>query len=137
MSGDRMRRTNAGPGRVLVFVYGVFAVSATARAGVQIVTEFGEAPVAYTLSALAAVVYIVATVGLARSTPSSRRVAIASCAFELAGVLIVGTLSLLRPSAFPDQTVWSAYGVGYAFVPLILPILGLAWLWHTGRRSAD
>jgi hypothetical protein len=26
---------------------------------------------------------------------------------------------------FPDQTVWSLYGVGYGFVPLVLPVLGL------------
>jgi hypothetical protein len=31
---------------------------------------------------------------------------------ELAGVLIVGTLSLLVPAEFPDATVWSGYGAG-------------------------
>jgi hypothetical protein len=121
-------RTNAGPGRILVWVYGLFALAAGARAGVQIATKFSEAPVAYLLSALAAVVYVVATVGLALSTRQSRLVAIASCTFELLGVLTVGTLSLLDREAFPDQTVWSMYGIGYGFVPLILPVLGLLWL---------
>lgn len=125
------RPTYAGPGRVLVTIYGVFAVAATSRAGLQLATKFDDAPAAYLLSALAAAVYIVATVSLARSTDVSRRVAYASCSFELAGVLIVGTLSLLDRDLFPDETVWSGYGYGYLFVPLVLPILGLAWLRRT------
>jgi len=131
--------TNTGPGRILVAVYGLFAVAAGSRAAVQIATKFSEAPLAYTLSALAAVVYLVAMVGLARSTDRSRRVAVVSCTFELVGVLAVGTASLVDREAFPDQTVWSVYGIGYGFVPLVLPVLGLLWLWRTSRtgRSGD
>ena len=125
---DSRRPTNKGPGLILLCVYGLFALAAGARASVQIATKFSEAPLAYLLSALAAVVYLVATVGMARSTTTSRRVAVASCSFELAGVLIVGTASLIDKDAFPDATVWSTYGVGYGFVPLVLPILGLLWL---------
>jgi hypothetical protein len=111
-------------------VYGLFALSASARAGVQIATKFHEAPVAYLLSALAAVIYIVATVALARS---DRRLAITCCSVELVGVLTVGTASLLDRAAFPDATVWSGYGMGYGFVPLVLPVLGLWWLRRTRR----
>ena len=123
------RATGTGPGRVLVAVYGLFALAAGARAGVQISTKFHDAPLAYLLSALASLVYIVATVALARS---SRRLALLSCSFELLGVLTVGTASLLARSAFPDATVWSQYGLGYGFVPLVLPVIGLWWLRHTG-----
>ena len=119
--------TSSGPGRVLVAVYGLFALAATARAAVQLATRFAEAPLAYLLSALAAVVYVVATVGLARGR---RRTAVAACAFELVGVLAVGTLSLAHRAAFPDETVWSRYGRGYLFTPLVLPVLGLLWLWR-------
>jgi len=122
------RPTNRGPGLILLSVYGLFALAAGARASVQIATKFAEAPLAYLLSAVAAVVYLVATVGMARSTSVSRRVAVASCSFELAGVLIVGTASLIDKKAFPDATVWSTYGIGYGFVPLVLPVLGLLWL---------
>ncbi len=55
-------KTASGPGRVLVTVYGIFALAATSRAGVQIATKFHEAPLAYVLSAFSAVVYVVATV---------------------------------------------------------------------------
>ncbi len=125
------RPTGAGPGRVLVTVYAVFALAAGARAGFQIATGFGQAPVAYLLSAVAAAVYLVAAIGLARSGTAARRVVLASCCFELAGVLAVGTVSLAVPAAFPDETVWSVYGRGYGFVPLVLPVAGLAWLRHT------
>jgi hypothetical protein len=121
-----------GVGRLLVAVYAVFAVAATSRAAVQISTRFDDAPVAYTLSALAAVVYVVATVALARSGRTAHRVATIACSIELAGVLVIGTLSLAQPDEFPDATVWSVYGRGYLFIPLVLPVLGLLWL----RRAA-
>ena len=123
--------TSSGAGRVLVALYGVFALAAGARAAVQLSTRFAEAPVAYLLSALAAVVYVVATVALARG---GRRTALVAISVELVGVLVVGTLSVLDPAAFPDETVWSAYGRGYLFIPLVLPVLGLLFLRRRARR---
>lgn len=128
------RPTGVGPGRVLVAVYALFALSAGARSGFQIATRFDEAPTAYLLSALAATIYLVAAVGLATGGPAARRVALACCTIELAGVLVVGTASLLLPEAFAEPTVWSAYGAGYGFVPLVLPVLGLLWLRRTARK---
>ena len=132
-TSQRPRRTSSGPGRLLVLVYGIFALSATARAAVQIATKFSEAPAAYLLSAFAALVYVCATVGLARSGPGARRLATTAVTVELVGVLVVGTISLVQPDDFPDATVWSGYGHGYGYVPLVLPMLGLLWLWHTRR----
>ena len=129
--GSTVRRTNSGAGRVLVAVYGIFALAATARASVQLLTKFEQAPLAYLLSAFAGLIYIVATITLAHGTRASRRLAVTAIVIELVGVVSVGTLSLLKQEAFPRATVWYAYGIGYGFVPLVLPILGLAWLWHT------
>lgn len=128
--------TTTGLGRILVAVYGIFALAATARAGVQIATRFDEAPLAYLLSAFAAVVYVVATVALARTERLWWRIALLACGTELLGVVTVGTLSLADAAAFPDETVWSSYGRGYGFVPLVLPILGLLWLRRTRRSAA-
>ena len=135
MSSPPANRTSSGAGRVLVAVYGLFALSATARAAVQLATKFNEAPVAYLLSAVAGLVYVVATVTLARGDQASRRVATVAIVLELVGVLTVGTLSIVDPEAFPRATVWSTYGIGYAFVPLVLPVLGLLWLRHTRPAS--
>lgn len=126
--------TSSGPGRILIAVYGVFALAATARAGVQIATRFSDAPLAYLLSAFAAVVYVIATVALAIGGRRAWRVALLSCSVELIGVLTIGSLSLVASDAFPDETVWSGYGRGYGFVPLVLPIIGLLWLRHTRPR---
>lgn len=122
---------NRGFGRVLVIVYAVFALAATARSFVQIVTRYDEAPVAYVLSALAAVIYVVATVALARGDRTSHRVATVAIGIELAGVLVVGFFSLLDSDAFPRASVWSTFGSGYLFIPLVLPLVGLWWLHRT------
>ena len=133
MTTERGARTGSGPGRLLVAVYAVLALSATARALVQLLTKGDEAPVAYALSLLAGIVYVVATVALARSGSRARQVAWLTIGTELAGVLVVGALSLADLALFPDDTVWSRFGQGYGFVPLVLPLLGLLWLWRSGR----
>jgi cytochrome bd-type quinol oxidase subunit 2 len=136
-AAERAPRTGSGAGRALVAVYGVFALAATARAGVQLATRYAEAPLAYLLSAVAAVIYLVATVTLARGDRTSRRIAWTAIILELVGVLTVGTLSVLDPAAFPRATVWSVYGIGYGFVPLVLPVLGLLWLVRTRPTSRN
>lgn len=120
---------------MLVAVYAVFVLAAGARAAVQISTQFSEAPLAYLLSALAAVVYLAATVALAGTTARAHRAAVACLTFELVGVLVVGTLSVVDGGAFPDDTVWSDFGRGYLFIPLVLPIVGLVYLRSRGTRS--
>jgi hypothetical protein len=124
-----VRKIDSGPGRLLLAVYGTFAVAASSRALYQLATKFDDAPIAYTLSAFAALVYVVATVALARR---QQRVALIACAVELAGVIIVGAWSLVQPAEFPDETVWSTFGKGYGFIPLVLPVLGLLWLRRRG-----
>ena len=119
---------------MLIAIYAIFALSASARAGVQITTKFSNDPVAYLLSVFAALVYILATVTFAVGSPTARRIALLSCSVELAGVLAVGTWSLADPATFPDATVWSGYGSGYGFVPLVLPVFGLLWLRRWARR---
>ncbi len=124
-----MSDTSHGFGRVLVAVYAVFAIAASARSVYQLMTKADDAPVAYALSALAGIVYIVATLALATDR---RALAAGAIGFELLGVLGVGLLSILDRELFPDETVWSDWGAGYGFVPLALPFIGLWWL----RRTA-
>ena len=123
--------TSTGFGRLLVAIYALFALSATARVSVQALRAFDEAPVAYTLSGIAAVLYVVATISLARGTRAARRIAWAAVIIEMVGVLAVGAFSYMRPELFSHATVWSHFGQGYGFVPLVLPVLGLWWLART------
>lgn len=131
---DSPGRASTGVGRVLVAVYAILAIAATGRSVFQIIDRFDEAPIAFSLSALAGAVYIVATLALALGR---RRLALATICFELAGVLVVGTISVIAPALLGldgldpfgrEATVWSAYGAGYLLVPLVLPVLGLLWL---------
>lgn len=122
---------SSGYGRVLVMVYAVFAVAATGRSLVQLGTDAGRAPVAYSLSLLAALVYLVATACLLLGGRLGWVVALVACVVEALGVLVVGTLSFVATDLFPDRTVWSHFGQGYAFLPLVLPFAGLSWLRHT------
>jgi hypothetical protein len=124
----KQRARSRGLGRVLIAVYGLLALAATGRSVYQLASEFDRAPLAYSLSALAGLIYILATIALVAPGRLWYRVAVITISFELLGVLVVGTLSLIDPVLFPEKTVWSMYGRGYAFVPLVLPILGLIWL---------
>jgi len=123
-----VRDLSSGWGRALVFVYGVFAVAATGRSLVQLGTDAGKAPLAYSLSLLAAVIYLVATTCLLMGGRRAWAVAATACTVELVGVLSVGALSYAATDLFPDKTVWSHFGQGYAYFPLVLPVAGLAWL---------
>jgi hypothetical protein len=124
--------TGLGVGRLLIAVYAVFALSATARASYQLFREFDEAPVAYSLSLVSALTYILVTVALTKTGEKWARITRITVWFELLGVLAVGTASLALPSLFNHPSVWSGFGIGYGFLPLVLPILGLLWL---SRRS--
>lgn len=124
-----------GVGRVLIAVYGVLALGATARSVVQMLTRFDAAPVAYLLSALSGVVYILATVALLGKGRGWYVTAWVTIGFEMLGVLVVGLLSVFDSVLFPSDTVWSYFGRGYVFIPLVLPVLGMLWLYHR-RPSA-
>ncbi|MDB1088966.1 hypothetical protein PJ985_15500 [Streptomyces sp. ACA25] len=118
----------SGPGLLLVTLYMIFTVGATSRSVYQLATRFDEAPLAYLLSAVAALVYAFITFSLVLGGETARRLAFGCCIAELAGVLTVGTWTVVDPAAFPDATVWSEYGMGYVFLPLVLPVTGLVWL---------
>ncbi len=104
------RHRNSGPGRLLIAVYGIFA--------------------------LAAGVYVLATVSLAMPGRRWYWISVGAVGLELVGVLTIGLFSLLDPEAFPNDTVWSLFGRGYGFVPLLLPVLGLWWLYLNRRGRA-
>ncbi|MCT9144727.1 hypothetical protein [Streptomyces violarus] len=125
------QRLISGPGTLLVWLYGVMVVGAVSRSAYQIATEFDRAPLAYSLSAVAGLVYGFITYSLVRGGETARRAALVCCVAELVGVLTVGTWTLIEPSAFPDATVWSDFGMGYVFIPVLLPLSAIYWL----RRS--
>jgi len=136
----------SGWARVLVAVYGILAIAATGRSISQAADRWSEAPIPISLSVVAGVVYIVAALALALRW---RRIAWATIGFELAGVLVVGTLSVAAPEVLGIHdladidpfhgrlgTVWSWWGLGYLLIPLVLPVLGLFYLARSRRARA-
>ncbi|SJM48495.1 hypothetical protein [Gulosibacter sp. 10] len=125
-----------GASRVLVAVYVVLFLAATGRSVYQIIRDFDAAPLAYSLSAAAAVVYLVAGCALALAARSEpwRALAWSAVVFELLGVLLVGVLSGTHPELFPSDTVWSGFGRGYLYIPLVLPLFGISYL-ESMRRA--
>ena len=128
-----MAKTSLGIGRLLIAAYAVLALAATGRAGYELVAKFDQAPLPYALSAASALIYIVATIALAKPNTAWRKVAYVAVVFELTGVLVIGAASFIWPDFFmydgkQVRTVWSYFGIAYGCVPLVLPILGLIWL---------
>ena len=128
-----MAKKTLGIGRLLIAAYAVLALAATGRAGYELAAKFDQAPLPYALSAMSALIYIVATIALARSTSGWRKVAYVAVIIELTGVVVIGAASFIWPEVFTFggkqiKTVWSYFGIAYGFVPLVLPVLGLIWL---------
>lgn len=126
-------KAQLGIGRLLVAAYAVLALAATGRASYELIAKFDQAPLPYALSAFSAVVYIIATIALARSGSTAKIIAWIAVSIELVGVVTIGLASFLLPDVFNYEgvqvrTVWSYFGIAYGCVPLVLPVLGLMWL---------
>ncbi|WP_421083455.1 hypothetical protein [Rothia nasimurium] len=128
---------NSGFGRLLVVIYGVFTLSAGARALYQVIRKFEEAPLSITLSALSALIYLVATIALAKKGEGAWKLSLAAVGIEMAGVLLIGVYSYLQPQHFELASVWSHFGSGYGYIPLVLPMVGLWWLSKTRPHRVD
>jgi hypothetical protein len=122
-------------GVILAVSYPVLALSAGVRAGYQLF--FKEDVISYIpaiLSGIAAICYLLATVGFIVRKRWAWRLSVSMLGFELAMVLLIGTLSFIIPDVI-GRTVWGQFGADYGYFPLIQPLLGLAWLFHRETRE--
>jgi hypothetical protein len=120
-------------GTILAVSYPVLALSTGFRAVYQLVLLSSGARtgpfVPSLLSALAALSYLIATIGFTIRKKWAWRLSVGVLGFETTMTLLIGTLGFIYPNLI-GRTVWRAYGADYGFFPLIQPILGLAWLLH-------
>ncbi len=115
-------------GYVLAFSYPVLAISTGARAIYQLffkpdVTNY----VPVYLSALAALCYLVATLGFAYRRKWTWWLSVGSLGFESFMTLLIGTWSFINPDLI-GHTVWRHFGEDYGYFPLFQPLIGLVWL---------
>ena len=128
---------STGLGRVIITIYGILALAATVRGAYQLMAKFDEAPTAYILSLLSGIIYLAATFSLASKKARAWWVSLWAVSIELVGVLVIGVLSLTHPEIFAHPSVWSGFGEGYGYIPLVLPLVGLWWLYkNRGERNA-
>ena len=122
-------------GVILAVSYPVLALSARVRSVYQLLLKEGDIHyMAAVLSGIAAVCYLLATVGFVVRKSWAWRLSVSMLIFELAMVLIIGTLSLIIPDII-GRTVWGRFGADYGYFPFIQPLLGLAWLFHPETRN--
>ncbi|MCA9961538.1 MAG: hypothetical protein R3E31_22305 [Chloroflexota bacterium] len=140
-------------GSILAISYPVLALSTGVRAIYQIVE--GETSNSPWLTLLASLFYTIATVGfLKQPRPAPKKskpkapsqfflarwwralqpaqawkISLGVLALETVLTLLVGTLSYASPGLL-GRNVWQYFGKDYGYLPLIQPLLGLAWLLH-------
>jgi hypothetical protein len=125
-------------GYILAVSYPVLALSTGVRALYQLfvrddITNY--LPVF--LSGIAALCYLVATLGFAYRRRWTWWLSVGVLGFETLMTLIIGIWSFIDP-AFIGSTVWRHFGEDYGYFPLFQPILGLAWLlWPQTLRAYD
>ncbi len=123
-------------GYILTVSYPLLALSTGVRALFQLFLK--EDVVNYlapSLSLVASLCYLTATIGFARRVRWGWRLSVGVLAFETVLTLVVGTLSLMMPATI-GRTVWRNFGADYGFFPLFQPVIGLVWLfWPSIRRQ--
>ncbi len=120
----------AAAGVILAVSYPVLALATGFRAFYQLFLKEGVTNyIGPMLSAVAALLYLVATVGFAVREKWAWRVSVVALGMEMILVLVVGTLSIIMPETI-GRTAWRLYGIDYGFFPLVQPLLGLLWLFH-------
>jgi hypothetical protein len=117
-------------GVILGISYPVLAISTGFRALFQLFLKEGVTNyLGPALTAVAALLYLIATIGFAVREKWAWRVSVVALGLEMLLVLVVGTLSFVYSDVI-GRTVWRYYGIDYGFFPLIQPLLGLLWLFH-------
>ncbi len=123
-------------GYILTVSYPLLAVSTGVRALFQLFLKEGVVNyLAPTLSFVAAICYLTATIGFAYRRRWAWRLSVGVLLFETFLTLIVGSLSLVIPEVV-GRTVWRHFGADYGYFPLFQPAIGLVWLfWPSIMRQ--
>lgn len=123
-------------GYILAVSYPVLALSTGVRSLYQLLLKEGVTDLLPpAMSGVAALCYLLATIGFAYRRRWAWRLSVAVLGVETLLTLIVGTWSLLEPDVI-GRTVWRLYGIDYGFFPLFQPLLGLVWLfWPSTMRG--
>ena len=123
-------------GYILTVSYPLLALSTGVRALFQLFLKEGVVNyLAPSLSLLAAVCYLTATIGFVCRRRWAWRLSVGVLLIETFLTLAVGSLSLTIPETI-GRTVWRHFGADYGYFPLFQPAIGLVWLfWPSIMRQ--
>lgn len=127
------RRVARGWGRLVPLLFWIAGVGTVGIAVWQLV-KAPEEPLGPRLATLfAGVVYLGAALGLTHNGRRMRQVAWSCLSISLAGPLLEGLLGL-EESTPVAWSPWADFGARVGFASLILPIIGLVWMWWSNPR---
>lgn len=131
------RGPSLGLGRIVMAVYWVFGAWTTVQAVVDLIDllRVGTTPLGPALVALVAgLVYLLAAVALTHNGRRMRLVGWTAVIIEAAGPVIVGLLGVGLPDLTGTRSAWGAFGADYWYLPLVIAVVGLVWLWASNPR---
>ena len=134
-SGNTAAELISTIGYILAVSYPVLALSTGVRAIYQLLnpaTSYYFPPI---MSGVAALCYLVATIGFAHRRKWSWWLSVAVLGLETMLTVLIGVWSFADPDLI-GRTAWCHFGADYGYFPFFQPVLGLVWLmWPETRRQ--
>lgn len=135
--GDQVADTRGpslGLGRLVMAAFWLFGAWVTINAVVDVL-HWNSGPIGPVLVALVAgLVYLLAALALTHNGRRMRMIGWASVSVEAIGPVLVGVLGVGVPQLSDPRSPWGAFGADYWYIPLVLPVVGLVWLWWSNPR---
>lgn len=128
------RGPSLGLGRLVMAAFWLFGAWVTTNAVIDAL-HWDSGPIGPVVVALVAgIVYLVAALALTHNGRRMRRLGWAAVAVEALGPVLVGLLGMGVPALSDPRSPWGAFGADYWYIPLVLPVIGLVWLWWSNPR---
>lgn len=128
------RRPALGLGRIVMAIFWLFGAW-TLIVSIRSLIGIGGEPLGPALvSLLAALIYLTAAIALTHNGRRMRMVGWASVGISLAGPILTGLLGVGTSEVSAEFSPWSRFGEYYYYLPLVIPVIGLVWLWWSNPR---
>lgn len=128
------RGPSRGWGRIIIAALWIFAAVVTYTAIADFFTLSSHALGPRLVSVIAALGYIVAAVSLTHNGRRMRVLAWTAIGFEITGVIVTGLIGMEVKEIGEIRNIWANFGAQYGFLPMLVPLVSLVWLWWSNPR---